>query len=429
MSKKAWIAAAAAVAVVVAGVAGTGVAYQDKYSSLSHAPALTIDAPAPLLEPAAASGPVDNTALGARLASLTEEQSKALADFGAQVTDAVTGEKVWSHNATTALRPASSTKVLTAAAAIAALGHDDRITTAVVRGELPGTVVIKAAGDVWLTPERMDDLAAQIKQAMPEVSGVFIDTSAWSGEAILEGWNPEDVDAGFVAPLEPAMIYGARLGATTGDVPRSHTPALDVAQALAQRLGVSTVGQAEAPAKEEKVAEVSSPTLVERIAAMMEDSDNVMAEAIGREVALHRGYKADAAGATQATLATLKEQGLNTAGVEIFDNSGLSVKNRITPALLDAILHEAAAEPLLRPIVASLPVAGGTGTLAERYGDLPGRGWVRAKTGTLDETSALAGVVTATSGRVYSFAMISNGSDVLEARRAMDTLASAIREN
>lgn len=426
MSKKAWIATAAAVSVAVAGVAGTGVAYQEKYAALEHAPALTIPAPAPLLEPARAEAPVNNAALAQRLEPLA--QDPALADFGVQVTDAVTGETVFAQNATAALRPASSTKVLTAAAAIAELGHDDRIVTPVVRGELPGTVVIKAAGDVWLDEARLDDLAAQIEESMPEVSGVFIDTSAWSGETILEGWDPQDIDAGFVAPLEPAMLYGARLGATTGDVPRSHTPALDVASALAKRLGVSTVGQAQAPAQAEAVAETASPTLVERISAMMEDSDNVMAEAIGREVALHRGYSADAAGATQATLGALTEHGLSTTDVEIFDNSGLSVRNRITPALLDNILHEAATKPLLRPILAALPVAGGSGTLAERYGDLPGRGWVRAKTGTLDETSALAGVVTATTGRVYTFAMISNGSEVPAARQAMDALASAIRE-
>ncbi|WP_026165948.1 D-alanyl-D-alanine carboxypeptidase/D-alanyl-D-alanine endopeptidase [Corynebacterium mastitidis] len=427
MSKKAWMAAAVAVAVAVAGVAGTGVAYQEKYSALRHEPALTVEAPEPLLEPATARQPVDNAALGTRLAELAQDER--LADFGAQVTDAQTGETVLAHHADAALRPASSTKVLTAAAAIADLGHGDRIATPVVRGDLPNTVVIKAAGDVWLTEDKIDDLASQIAAAMPEVSGVFIDTSAWSGEPILDGWDPKDVDAGFVAPLEPAMLHGARLGATTGDVPRSYTPAQDVAQALAQRLGVGTVGQASAPAGAEQVASVESPTLVERIAAMMEDSDNVMAEAIGREVALKRGYPADAAGATQATLSALSEHGLNTEGVEIFDNSGLSVHNRITPALLDAILHEAATKPLLRPILAALPVAGGTGTLADRYGDLPGRGWVRAKTGTLDETSALAGVVTAASGRVYTFAMISNGSDVLQAREAMDAMASAIRES
>ena len=78
--------------------------------------------------------------------------------------------------------------------------------------------------------------------------------------------------------------------------------------------------------------------------------------------------------------------------------------------------------------MATLPVAAGEGTLVERYTDLPGRGWVRAKTGTLDETSGLAGTVTSEHGNVYTFAFLSNGSSVLPARQALDELASALRE-
>ena len=74
-------------------------------------------------------------------------------------------------------------------------------------------------------------------------------------------------------------------------------------------------------------------------------------------------------------------------------------------------------------------LAGGSGTLVQRYGDLPGRGWVRAKTGTLTGTSALAGVVTAESGRVYSFALLVNGAEILGARAALDEFTSAIRES
>ena len=53
---------------------------------------------------------------------------------------------------------------------------------------------------------------------------------------------------------------------------------------------------------------------------------------------------------------------------------------------------------------------------------------VAAKTGTLDETSGLAGTVTSQNGNVYAFAFLSNGSNVLEARRALDELASVLRD-
>ena len=94
----------------------------------------------------------------------------------------------------------------------------------------------------------------------------------------------------------------------------------------------------------------------------------------------------------------------------------------------DQVLHYAATDSELRPLLTALPVGGASGTLAERYGDLPGRGWVRAKTGTLDKTSALAGVVTSENGHQFTFAFISNDADVLAARAGADRLASLLRE-
>lgn len=432
--KKVWWGVTAGVlAVAVAGVAGVGVASQRLYGDLEHAPAYAVERPEPVIVPAEAEGQVDNAALGRRLAQLADDP--ALGTLHGRVTDTVTGEVVWERNPDDPLQPASATKVLTSAAAILELGPADRLTTEVVAGDTPGTVVIRAAGDVWLTPERMDELAEQVGQA----DTVLIDTSAWSGPALLPGWEDEDVDGGYVAPLEPAMIHGARIGAATGDVPRSHTPALDVAQALADRVGATTVEKGPVPAEAQVLATVESPTLLERLGDMMVWSDNVMAEAIGREVAISRGHTADGEGATTATLEVLAEHGFDTSAVTLEDNSGLSLHNLIPPGLLDDILHTAAAEPAedgedteeneLRPLLAALPVAGGTGTLTDRYQDMSGRGWVRAKTGTLTGTSALAGVVTADSGRVYSFALLSNDSEILSARAALDGFASAIRES
>lgn len=162
---------------------------------------------------------------------------------------------------------------------------------------------------------------------------------------------------------------------------------------------------------------------------MMIWSDNVMAEAVGHELAVHRGQPGSASAATQSTLDVLTGHGFDITGVTLADNSGLSTYNLIPPRVLDDVLHDAASDTPLRHLLATLPVAGGSGTLTDRYQDLPGRGWVRAKTGTLTGTSALAGVVTADSGRVYSFALLSNGSDILAARAALDRFASAIRDS
>ena len=408
----------------VGTVAGFGVAAQRDLASLEHAPAYALQAPPGLLTPAEGA-PVDEQLLIDALSSPAANPD--LGTFHARISNAATGEVVFDQHADEPLRPASVTKVLTAAAALYQLGPEDTLSTAVVRGANPGEVTILAGGDVWLDDEALDALAAQVSNVGGAVDTVTIDSSSWDGmEEYPESWDPENVDAGFVAPMQPAMLSGGRLGgATEGDVPRTHTPALDVAQALANRLGAANVAVADgpAPADAEVVASVESPTLLERMRVMMRNSDNVYAEAIGRELALARGTT----DAPQAALDTLAEQGFDVSGTTLLDNCGLSDANRIPPALLDDVLLSSATEAPIRDLLGTLPVAAGEGTLASRYGDLAGRGWVRAKTGTLDETSALAGTVTSVNGNVYTFAFISNDSSILEARQGMDQLASVLR--
>ena len=411
-----WVAGAVALA-AVGGVAGFGIAAHEQLSEITHAPPYELQSAPQALEPATPS-PIDAASLETALASLADNPD--LGVFHGHVTQASSGDVVFDRASDEALTPASVTKVLTASAALLSLGSQDRITTEVVRGANPGEVVIKAAGDVWLDADAMDELAQQVGQA----DTVLIDTSAWEGmPELMPGWDPLDIDGGFVAPLQPAMLSGGRLnGETSGDVARSHTPALEVAQALAERVGAQNVALGQGDG--EVVAAVESPTLVERLELMMKNSDNVYAEAIGREVALARGTT-DAPG---ATLSVLEERGFNTAGLVLRDNSGLSADNLIAPKLLDAVLYDATSMPELRPLLSALPVAAGEGTLLDRYGDLPGRGWVRAKTGTLDGTASLAGTVTSVNGNVYTFALICNDADVLAARRAMDEFTSALRE-
>ncbi|AEX81869.1 D-alanyl-D-alanine carboxypeptidase/D-alanyl-D-alanine endopeptidase [Corynebacterium diphtheriae] len=410
-----WWAATIAATVVVAGTVTTGAVVQHKHALTHQAPYKPIE-PARGITALTDKGTTNNEALRSTVGALA--QDPRLAGFAGKIVDATTGEVILEKDADKPLTPASATKMLTATAALYELGPEHRITTEVIKQD-DQTVVIKAAGDVWLTDERLDQLARKIKEQMPSVNTVLVDTSAWSGDKILGGWDPDDVNAGYVAPLEPIMLYGGRLGAKEGDVPRSHNPGLDVASALAQRLGAGTKGYTNS-ATGEVIATTESEALEKRISQMMQHSDNVMAEAIGREI--------DATQPVQATLRILSEHGITIGASEVADNSGLSLHNRITPALLTQVATKAVTDPEVHSLILALPVAGGSGTLIDRYAELDGRGWVRAKTGTLTGVSALVGVVPSTSGHIYSFGLISNGSEILEARAALDTIASALRD-
>ena len=414
-----WVATAVATVAVVA-TAVTGVIVTDK-NRLYYDPAPQLVDAKPVAFPLKKPDGEPNLA---NLAPMLDDARLGKASI--QFRDVTTGNVVLAKNPQLPLLPASSTKVLTVSAALLKLDLDDRITTRVVQSG-SDIAVIKAAGDVWMTYETIKDLAEQIRKNLPGVKQVQIDTSAWTAPSFIESWGRENITEGFIAPMEPAMIYGARLnGARSGDVPRSNTPALDVAGAVARELGVTAFSKAEGtvPAGEgvKELAKVESPTLRERIEKLMQTSDNVMAEAVGRELSGN-----DPVG---ETLRILGEHFQIPADLKIFDNSGMSTANRIPAEFLDSLMFAAAKDnSRLSAILATLPVAAGTGTLESRYTTLRGRGYVRAKTGTLTDTSALVGTILSESGRVYTFAIISNDAPILEARSAMDELASAVRSS
>ena len=93
------------------------------------------------------------------------------------------------------------------------------------------------------------------------------------------------------------------------------------------------------------------------------------------------------------------------------DSSGLAKGNKVPARLLAQILAKAAGGEggsVGRTLIADLPVAALDGTLSKRLHDTTAAGTVRAKTGTLQQTSSLAGVVTTADGRQLTFAVMAN---------------------
>ncbi len=116
----------------------------------------------------------------------------------------------------------------------------------------------------------------------------------------------------------------------------------------------------------------------------------------------------------------------------MYDGSGLSRDDLLDPDTLVAVLETAgaAAHPELRAVLGGLPVAGFNGSLADRFVDDPqGRGFVRAKTGTLAEVNGLAGTVTDRQGNPMVFAFLADRVALVDrsnAEVALDAVASAL---
>ncbi|HET6707889.1 MAG TPA: D-alanyl-D-alanine carboxypeptidase/D-alanyl-D-alanine-endopeptidase [Amycolatopsis sp.] len=414
------------------------------------------DPPAPSSATRQLQGPVTSgaapTADGVKAVLASAAGNGALGQLTGSVVDPVTGTVLWDHSSSTPVTPASTTKVLTSAAALLVLDHNLRLSTKIVQGADPGTVILVGGGDTTLTnlplgtesplypgAAHVDDLVAQVKKAVPGVKKVQVDLTLFKGATTAPGWEPGDAPSTYATQMAPVMADGGRINPKDNNSQRTGNAGSALAQSIASKLGASAGGQATAPQGAKVVAEVKSAPLTQLVSDLMELSDDVLAEAVARQVALATGEEASYAGGAKATIKVLKDAGFDVSGVALSDGSGISSLNRIPARLLTQLLAAAAAQEgknpntaKLRPVLAGLPVAGGSGTLADKRFDTAasqaGRGWVRAKTGTLTAVNTLAGLVLDQDGRVLVFAFMSNGSDTEPGRDAIDALATSLRK-
>ncbi len=439
-SLKVWLWSILAFVVVVAVVVGAAVMWSlnGRYE---------VQAAEPLAEPSPVMLPPEGDVPDVQAAVQRAAADPALGVLSASVTDVETGEVLWAKDENRKLTPASSTKLYTAAAAILALDENSRWSTDLLQDpDDPGRLILRSDGDVSLSRDgdgfftdaaSVAELAAKAKKKLggQAVTSIVVDNSIRSGDLFNKTWDSADIDGGNVANLDAVMLDAGRLNPYKSDSARSHTPGEDVGRALADALGADAEVTVASVAKEvtpslsdqDPIASVQSAPLNVRLRDMLVHSDNIMAEAIGREIAESQGKPQTFEGATSATLDVLKEHGVDTKDATLFDNSGMSEKNRLTAHELDGVLSNKE----VRDILDMLPVSSVEGTLEARYGSGSGAedsaGWVRAKTGTLSGVNALAGTVMTDSGRALTFAFLSNESDPNSARPALDRLANAVR--
>jgi D-alanyl-D-alanine carboxypeptidase/D-alanyl-D-alanine-endopeptidase (penicillin-binding protein 4) len=447
----------AAAVLVLAASSTTAVVLRDDVAKVlpRAAPSPEVTRP-PLLATAVQTAPTP-TAAGVRAALAAGLRDRALGGHVAiSVLDAVTGQPVLETSAREVVLPASTAKIATAVAALTALRPDLTLTTRVVAGAAPGDVVLIGGGDPTLAgpfsrpgyprTATLADLALRVRRALAgtPVRRVLVDDTLYAGPLLGPGWRPAYVTSGDVAPVMALMVDAGRteLPPLVGPsrAPRTSDPALAAGRALARLLGAPKAGvlRGPAPAGAAPLGEVSSPPVPQLVEAMLTRSDNDLAEALGRQVAIAKGQPATFAGAAAALRAVLAEvlvrAGTTPGAVLLSDASGLSRLDRVQPGALTRLLATVAGadRDRLAPVLSGLPVAGFDGTLERRYRKgpgLPAAGVVRAKTGSLNGVSALAGLVRTRDGRLLAFDFTADSvplSASLASQTALDRLAAAL---
>ncbi|WP_445301992.1 D-alanyl-D-alanine carboxypeptidase/D-alanyl-D-alanine endopeptidase [Microcoleus sp. N9_B4] len=112
----------------------------------------------------------------------------------------------------------------------------------------------------------------------------------------------------------------------------------------------------------------------------------------------------------------LTQLGVNPNSYILADGSGLSRHNLITPEALVETLRLMANSPTASIYRQSLPIAGESGTLKNRFNFTPNRVILQGKTGTMSGVSALSGYIEVPNYEPLVFSIIVNQSDLSTAK-------------
>lgn len=354
-------------------------------------------------------------ALTGRIAKLAKA---AAAKPSVVVIDAQTGRTLIDRGDRPYL-PASTMKLLSSLAAVEALGNDRTFATTVVSPR-DGVLILRGGGDPLLTDARStgraslqqlaSTTAAELKRAGVTKVTLGYDASLFGGRAWHRHWT--DNYRYSVAPISALMVDGGRTRTGKADEKPAATAAAKFAARLAKAgITVTPPKPMRATGEDRELASVASPSVEQLVEHILRYSDNTAIETLSRQAALAAGERGDFAGATGTVRTTLRRLGLWVSGMVIDDTSGLSRDNRVTPGVLAKTMRLVLTEDRFRSLIAGLPVGGVSGTLAGRFDDdreRPGRGVVRAKTGSLRDVTTLAGYLITEDGSPLVFALMAN---------------------
>lgn len=206
---------------------------------------------------------------------------------------------------------------------------------------------------------------------------------------------------------------------------------------LAQR-GITVKGATRTgsvPVNAKLVASAESKSLAALVMDMNKFSNNYVAEMLTKLLASEKSTKSERANSSIAEgmkiiSADASRILKNSKDLVLLNPSGFSRENRISAAGLNDLLFAVEKDFSVFPsFVESLPVAGLDGTMKKRLIGTKGEGFVRAKTGFLDNVVALSGYAGHQNGDLFHFSFLYNGpQDEALVRSTVDQILNIILE-
>ncbi len=299
--------------------------------------------------------------------------SSTLGDPSVIVLDEKTGEVLYESNANSPRKPASVIKLISAASAYTYLSPNDSYTTTLYSGVDSRSVVIKGSLDPWMS------YSHKVAVKMGRTS---LERIEFNSLRMLKEMNSGSTKG---TTIYYSDLYAAEIN--------------HIKRFLKDRKAATVLKRVPTKSLEPLIgAEVftsTSPTLQKIVDWVLTWSDNLLADRVARLASAAAGNSLDDEGVAITFNTLLTNMGINTSNLVVKDASGLSRENRVTARQISQLLFVIHHDPKFAPIVEGLPIGGVTGTLRNRFLDTApdAIGLVRAKTGTLNGTTNLAGFV------------------------------------
>ena len=331
---------------------------------------------------ASALDPISAASVFSRLAVEPE-----LSNPSVSLIDVSTGEIVFESNAFSQRKPASTMKILAAAATLKHLQPDQVFTTRVSLGTVPDSIVIDGEFDPWISMDHR--VATKMKRtSFPRIAFNSLskvkESSGGSIKKLKVYYN--GIYANEVASYK--AFYKKR-GVTAAFIKVSDEKATSLVS--------------------EEILTSESPQVIKMLDWFLLWSDNQLSERMAKIAAKYAGNEFNDEGVAVTFAEILISFGINPAQIVVIDASGLSRQNKVTAHVLAQLLYKIHSDPVLSRLIESLPVGGESGTLRNRYIETApdAVGLVKAKTGTLTGTVSLAGYVQS-GDREYAFVIIAD---------------------
>jgi D-alanyl-D-alanine carboxypeptidase/D-alanyl-D-alanine-endopeptidase (penicillin-binding protein 4) len=373
-------------------------------------------------------------------------EADGILDLQAQVVDVSTSAVLLDVNSKVGARTASVLKLVTAAAALETLGPNYVVTTRVYVDSLdPSILYVVGAGDVTLSrtdvtsqsvyknAPKLATLIRQITKALPgqTFSQIVVDSSLYGAKNgdWKNDWDKKGIAEGYMSRVSALQIDGDRNNPSGKDSARGSDPVARSGKWFREALGTAgakaVVVNGIAPTTAREVAKVTSRPIKEWIDYMLVVSDNTLAEALARLVAIDTGFGTSFASLDGAYKLALKNTGLDLSSMRIEDGSGLSDYNAASPALINSLLGLIqSGYGDFEVIKDGMPVAGTPGSLSYRLEEAAGK--ITAKTGWIQTGYTLAGFMQTPDGGNLLFTIYNLGKVTEANREAMDELAMGI---